>query len=44
LRWPARAWSAPAYRALDRIGTISEEDGERLEMLGARPEIIARHR
>ncbi len=41
LRWPTRGWSAPAYRALDRIGTISEEDGERLELLGARPETIA---
>ncbi len=41
LRWPTRKWSAPAYRALDRVGTISEEDGERLEMLGARPETIA---
>jgi 3-deoxy-D-manno-octulosonic-acid transferase len=36
LRWPARQWSAPAYRALDRVGTISEDDGERLEILGAR--------
>src|SRR2546429_3044973 len=27
LRWPTRGWAAPAYRALDRIGTISEEDG-----------------
>ncbi len=41
LRWPTRHWSAPAYRALDRVGTISEEDGERLELLGARPETIA---
>jgi len=41
LRWPTRGWSVPAYRALDRIGTISEEDGERLELLGARPEAIA---
>ena len=41
LRWPARVWSAPAYRALERIGTISEEDGERLEILGARPDAIA---
>jgi len=41
LRWPARHWSQPAYRALDRIGTISEEDGRRLELLGARPEAIA---
>src|SRR5204863_4409787 len=41
LRWPTRAWSAPAYRALERVGTISEEDGERLEILGARPDAIA---
>jgi 3-deoxy-D-manno-octulosonic-acid transferase len=41
LRWPARHWSQPAYGALDRIGTISEEDGRRLELLGARPEAIA---
>src|SRR5213592_1594438 len=41
LRWPARGWAEPAYRALERIGTISEEDGERLELLGARPETIA---
>jgi 3-deoxy-D-manno-octulosonic-acid transferase len=31
----------PAYQALDRIGTISEEDGERLELLGARADAIA---
>jgi 3-deoxy-D-manno-octulosonic-acid transferase len=36
LRWPTRGWAEPAYRALDRIGTISEEDGHRLEQLGAR--------
>src|SRR5207249_319743 len=30
LRWPARGWAAPAYRALERIGTISEEDGARV--------------
>jgi len=41
LRWPTRKWAAPAYRALDSVGTISEEDGERLELLGARPETIA---
>jgi 3-deoxy-D-manno-octulosonic-acid transferase len=41
LRWPTRGWSAPAYRALDSVGTISEEDGGRLELLGARPETIA---
>ena len=41
LRWPTRQWSTPAYRALDSVGTISEEDGERLELLGARPDVIA---
>jgi 3-deoxy-D-manno-octulosonic-acid transferase len=40
LRWPARGWAEPAYRALDRIGTISEEDGRRLELLGARRSVI----
>ena len=40
LRWPARGWAEPAYRALERIGTISEEDGRRLEQLGARPGAI----
>src|SRR6266576_1136935 len=40
LRWPARGWAEPAYRALERIGTISEEDGRRLEQLGARPAAI----
>jgi 3-deoxy-D-manno-octulosonic-acid transferase len=41
LRWPTRQWAHPAYRALDRVGTISDDDGRRLEMLGARPEAIA---
>lgn len=41
LRWPTRHWSQPAYRALDRIGAISEEDGRRLELLGARAAAIA---
>ncbi|HEY6808736.1 MAG TPA: glycosyltransferase N-terminal domain-containing protein [Gemmatimonadales bacterium] len=36
LRWPTRGWGTPAFRALDRIGAISAEDGERLERLGAR--------
>src|SRR5881296_1328889 len=36
LRWPARRWAEAAYRALDRIGAISEEDAQRLEQLGAR--------
>jgi 3-deoxy-D-manno-octulosonic-acid transferase len=40
LRWPARGWAHPAYRAIDRIGTISAEDGLRLEHLGARHEVI----
>jgi 3-deoxy-D-manno-octulosonic-acid transferase len=41
LRWPARKWGASAYAALDRIGTISEDDGQRLELLGARADAIA---
>src|SRR4029077_15433215 len=41
LRWPTRGWAEPAYRALDRIGTISEEDGRRLEQLGARRSALA---
>ena len=40
LRWPTRQWSQPAYHALDRIGTISDDDGKRLEQLGARPDAI----
>ena len=40
LRWPARGWAYPAYRAMDRIGAISEADGRRLELLGARREVI----
>jgi len=40
LRWPARGWAEPAYRVLERIGTISAEDGRRLEQLGARPGAI----
>jgi 3-deoxy-D-manno-octulosonic-acid transferase len=40
LRWPARRWAEPAYRALDRIGAISEDDARRLELLGARREVI----
>ncbi|PYP92000.1 MAG: hypothetical protein DMD34_15225 [Gemmatimonadetes bacterium] len=40
LRWPARGWAEPAYRALERIGAISAEDGRRLEQLGARPGAI----
>jgi 3-deoxy-D-manno-octulosonic-acid transferase len=41
LRWPTRQWAHPAYRALDSVGTISDDDGRRLELLGARPEAIA---
>jgi 3-deoxy-D-manno-octulosonic-acid transferase len=40
LRWPARQWGEPAYRALDRVGAISEDDSQRLEQLGARREAI----
>ena len=40
LRWPTRGWGLAAYRALDRIGAISEEDAGRLEQLGARREAI----
>jgi 3-deoxy-D-manno-octulosonic-acid transferase len=36
LRWPARRWVEPAYRALDKIGAISEDDAHRLKQLGAR--------
>jgi 3-deoxy-D-manno-octulosonic-acid transferase len=40
LRWPTRRWAAPAYRALERIGAISDEDARRLEQLGARADAI----
>ena len=40
LAWPARAWIAPAYAALDRIGAIDEVDAARLERLGARRQAI----
>jgi 3-deoxy-D-manno-octulosonic-acid transferase len=40
LRWPARRWAEAAYRALDRIGAISEEDAHRLEQLGARRSVV----
>src|SRR5437867_11144854 len=40
LRWPARRWAEKAYRALDKIGAISEEDAHRLEQLGARRAVI----
>src|SRR5439155_1229482 len=40
LRGPARRWAEPAYRALDRVGTISEDDGRRLQQLGTRREVI----
>src|SRR2546430_8521704 len=38
LRWPARGWAEPAYRALERIGTISEEDGRRSEEHTSEPQ------
>ncbi|MGH7612688.1 MAG: 3-deoxy-D-manno-octulosonic acid transferase [Gemmatimonadales bacterium] len=40
LTWPVRAWVAPAYAALDRIGAIGAEDATRLERLGGRRETI----
>jgi len=40
LRWPTRGWAFAAYRALERIGAISEDDAHRLEHLGARAEAI----
>lgn len=40
LRWPARAWTAPAYRALEAVGAISEADAARLVQLGVRPEAV----
>jgi 3-deoxy-D-manno-octulosonic-acid transferase len=36
LRWPTRGWAQPAYRALERVGTISEDDARRLQRLGVR--------
>src|SRR5205807_6230583 len=36
-----RQWSEPAYRALVRVDAISEGDGERMGLLGARPDTIA---
>src|SRR6185503_2696045 len=41
LRWPTRQWAASAYRALDSIGTISEDDGQRLELLDTRYDSVA---
>lgn len=41
LSWPVRAWAAPAYAALDRVGAISQEDAERLARLGCRREAIS---
>jgi 3-deoxy-D-manno-octulosonic-acid transferase len=40
LRWPARGWGQAAFRALDRIGAISQDDAQRLEQLGARAATI----
>jgi 3-deoxy-D-manno-octulosonic-acid transferase len=40
LRWPVRQWAAPAYRALQRVGAISDDDGRRLGELGVRAEAI----
>lgn len=40
LSWPVRAWGAPAYAALDRIGAVGPEDADRLIRLGARREAI----
>lgn len=37
LRWPSRTFTRPGYRALERIGAISELDGEGLVQLGADP-------
>lgn len=41
LRWPARQWTRSAYRALNRVGTISEDDGKRLRLLGVRAEALS---
>ena len=41
LRWPARQWARSAYRALHRVGTISEDDGRRLRLLGVRAEALS---
>jgi len=38
LRWPTRQWGYAAFRALDLVGAVSEDDAQRLEQLGARPE------
>lgn len=40
LRWAARAFLAPAYRALDAVGAAAGDDATRLARLGARPEVI----
>jgi 3-deoxy-D-manno-octulosonic-acid transferase len=40
LRWPVRGWATPAYRALDRVGAISADDGQRLEQLGVRADAL----
>ena len=40
LRWPARQWLEPGYRAITAAGAISAEDGARLEHLGVAPDRI----
>ena len=40
LRWPARQWLEPGYRAIAAAGAISGEDGARLEQLGVAPDRI----
>jgi 3-deoxy-D-manno-octulosonic-acid transferase len=40
LRWAARAFLTPAYRALDAVGAAGAEDAARLARLGARQEVI----
>lgn len=41
LRLPARWFLREAYRRLDRVGAIAEEDADRLVRLGARAERVA---
>ncbi|NNK48248.1 MAG: hypothetical protein HKP01_05185 [Gemmatimonadetes bacterium] len=40
LRGPGRQLLVPSYGRLDAVGAVSEEEIERLEVLGARPEAI----
>ncbi|HPF61928.1 MAG TPA: glycosyltransferase N-terminal domain-containing protein [Gemmatimonadales bacterium] len=37
LRWPARAFSAPGYRAIAAAGAVSQDSAERLVQLGVAP-------